>query len=204
MLIYFSYRYTLFKINSLFGLLTFIIRFYLWLMLINVYTKSNIFAFGYLAAVVFFWFKEANFDLIRTINKAAIVLLCLQYIMLLLDINPLTSPLPLPYGRELSLLEWLISDPSVVSFLAVSSKSEVEDDSFLVSFVINSIIIFLTELCFTIYTILSELMMRNIFEIYLRYENILHKLSHISETDPVIINYNQYKHYSYRILNLFY
>ena len=137
MLIYFSYRYVLFKINSLFGLLTFIIRFYLWLMLLNVYAKSNIFAFGYFIAVVYFWFKTTDFDMIRTINKAAIILLCLQYIMLLLDINPLTSPIPLPYGRELSLLEWLIDDPSIVSFLAVSSKSEVEDYSFLISFVVN-------------------------------------------------------------------
>ena len=104
MLIYFSYRYTLFKINSLFGLLTFIIRFYLWLMLINVYAKSDIFAFGYLAAVIYFWFQDANFDMIRNINKAAIVLLLLQYVVLLFDINPVTSPLPLPYNKDLSLL----------------------------------------------------------------------------------------------------
>ena len=67
-------------------------------MLINVYEKTNIFAFFYLAAVLIFWFKPLNFDLIRNITKAAIIILCLQYIALLLDINSITSPLPLPYG----------------------------------------------------------------------------------------------------------
>ena len=104
------------------GLLTFIIRFYLWLMLINVYAKSNVFAFGYLAAVVYFWFQSVSFDLIRTVNKAAIALLTLQYVMLLLDINSVISPLPLPYNLNLSLLELLIkNNPSLVNFLAVSS-----------------------------------------------------------------------------------
>ena len=104
LLIYFSYKQTQIKLSSLYGILNFIIRFYLWLMLINVYAKSNIFAFFYLIAVLIFWFKRLDFDLIRNINKAAIILLCLQYLVLLLDINSAVSYLPLPYGKNLSLL----------------------------------------------------------------------------------------------------
>lgn len=104
MLIYFKYRYASFRMEWMLGLLTFIIRFYIWLMLLNVYAKSNVFAFGYLIAVVYFWFQPVSFDLIRTINKAAIILLTLQYVMLLLDLNSVISPLPLPYNRNLSLL----------------------------------------------------------------------------------------------------
>lgn len=88
----------------MFGLLSFIIRFYLWLMLLNVYAKTDAFSFAYLISVLYFWFKPLEFDLIRNINKAAILLLCLQYIVLLLDLNSVVSPLPLPYGNNLSLL----------------------------------------------------------------------------------------------------
>jgi hypothetical protein len=193
-----------FKLNLMVGLLNFIIRFYLWLMLLNVYAKSNMFAFGYLGAVVYFWFQSISFDLIRTINKAAIVLLLLQYVALLMDINNVTSPLGLPYANDLSLLEYLIEDPEWVNFIAVSSAPGESNNAFLVSFIINSIIIFLTELCFTIFTIMSELMMRSIFEVYLKYENILQKLRSISEVDPIIISYNNYKHIGYRVLNFFY
>jgi hypothetical protein len=173
-------------------------------MLLNVYAKSNMFAFGYLGAVVYFWFQSISFDLIRTINKAAIVLLLLQYVALLMDINNVTSPLGLPYANDLSLLEYLIEDPEWVNFIAVSSAPGESNNAFLVSFIINSIIIFLTELCFTIFTIMSELMMRSIFEVYLKYENILQKLRSISEVDPIIISYNNYKHIGYRVLNFFY
>jgi hypothetical protein len=204
MLVYFSYRHVQFKLNLMVGLLNFIIRFYLWLMLLNVYAKSNMFAFGYLGAVVYFWFQSISFDLIRTINKAAIVLLLLQYVALLMDINNVTSPLGLPYANDLSLLEYLIEDPEWVNFIAVSSAPGESNNAFLVSFIINSIIIFLTELCFTIFTIMSELMMRSIFEVYLKYENILQKLRSISEVDPIIISYNNYKHIGYRVLNFFY
>lgn len=88
----------------MFGFLSSIIRFYLWLMLLNVYAKTDIFSFAYLISVLYFWFKPLEFDLIRNINKAAIIILCLQYIVLILDINTVVSPLPLPYGKNLSLL----------------------------------------------------------------------------------------------------
>jgi len=104
MLIYFTYKHTQVKISTMYGILNLIIRLYLWLMLINVYEKTNIFAFFYLIAVLIFWFKPLNFDLIRNINKAAIIILILQYLALLLDMNSTISSLPLPYGKNLSLL----------------------------------------------------------------------------------------------------
>jgi len=96
MLIYFQFKHVLMQINFAYGCLNFIIRFYLWLMLMNVYAKNNIFSIAYLVAVLVFWFRRLEFNLIRDINKAAIVILLLQYLVLLLDINPITSPLPLP------------------------------------------------------------------------------------------------------------
>jgi len=104
LLIYFSYKQTQIKISTMYGLLNFIIRIYLWLMLINVYAKTNVFAFFYLFAVLIFWFKKLDFDLIRNINKAAIIILLLQYVVLLLDINSAISYLPIPYNKNISLL----------------------------------------------------------------------------------------------------
>jgi hypothetical protein len=81
-------------------------------MLINVYEKTNIFAFAYLIAVLYFWFKKLEFNLVKDINKAAIVILCAQYFMLLLDLNANTSPLPPPSDINISVLQIFISDPN--------------------------------------------------------------------------------------------
>ncbi len=97
MLIYFDYKGTMIKINYLYGALMFLLRFYLLMMMINLYDKSNIFSFAYLAAVLYFWFQKLHFKMVRNINKIAIVILLIQYIVLLMDITPDTSSLPLPY-----------------------------------------------------------------------------------------------------------
>jgi hypothetical protein len=156
------------RLNFLYGCIHFMIRFYLWLMLINLYSKGNVFAFAYFIAVLCFWFKDVNLGLIRDINKAAIIILLLQYFFLLLDINSTTSPIILPTSDNLSLLEYLIDNPAWVDFLAVSSQAD-NNDSYLTSFLINSIIIFLTELCFTIYQEIAEVIMRSILSLYRKY-----------------------------------
>lgn len=74
----------------------FLLRFYLLMMLINLYEKSNIFAIAYLFSVLYFWFQRLHFKMVRNINKIAIIILLLQYVMLLFDITPYTSSLPLP------------------------------------------------------------------------------------------------------------
>lgn len=119
-------------------------------MLINIYSKTNMFGFAYFIAVIVFWFRDINFSLIRNINKAAIIIVLLQYLFLLLDINTITSPIAIPTTKNLSLLEALIENPAWVEFLAVSSDAS-NNNSYLASFLINSIIIFFTELCFSIY-----------------------------------------------------
>lgn len=84
-----------------------LLRFYLLMMLINLYEKSNIFAFFYLFSVLFFWFKKLHFSMVKDINKIAIIILLLQYVMLLLDITNKSSPLILPEfpdSQNLSLL----------------------------------------------------------------------------------------------------
>lgn len=96
MLIYFDYKGTMIKINYLYGAMMLLLRFYLLMMLINLYEKSNIFAFAYLFSVLFFWFQKLHFRMVRNINKIAIIILLSQYVVLLLDITPNTSSLPLP------------------------------------------------------------------------------------------------------------
>lgn len=78
----------------------------------------------------------------------------------------------MPTDQNLSLLEYLLNNEAWVDFFAVSTNAG-NNDSYLASFIINSIIIFLTELCFTIFQMISGKMLKNILEIYLKYENIL-------------------------------
>ena len=81
------------------------LRLYLLMMLINLYEKSNIFAFPYLFSVLYFWFSPLHFNMVKNINKIAIIILLAQYALLLTDINAQTSPLPLPHpDYNLSLL----------------------------------------------------------------------------------------------------
>ena len=98
LLIYFGYRSLGVQLSVLVGAIDAIIRAYLWLMLLNVYVKSSVFSIIYLLAVLAFWFKPLSVNLVKDINKAAIIILVLQYVMLLLDINSATSPLGLPQG----------------------------------------------------------------------------------------------------------
>lgn len=185
----------------LYGCIHFMIRFYLWLMLINLYSKANIFAFAYFIAVLWFWFRDVNFGLVRSINKAAIVILLLQYFVLLLDVNTTTSPISLPTRNSLSLLEYLIDNADWVDFLAVSS-SESNNDSYLGSFLINSIIIFFTELCFTIYQHIAQLVVRSILDLYRKYESVLQKLQEqegFEEVEQIEVNLMAYKSWYHRM-----
>ena len=81
----------------MYGGLMLLLRFYLLMMMVNLYDKSNIFSFAYLGSVLYFWFQKLHFKMVRNINKIAIVILLIQYIVLLMDITPDTSSLPLPY-----------------------------------------------------------------------------------------------------------
>lgn len=144
LLIYFQYKHTLMKINMMYGFLSFVIRFYLWLMLLNVYAKNDVFSFAYFIAVICFWFQRLEFDMIKNINKAAIILLCLQYVVLLFDLNAFVSPLPLPYGENLSFMQNYIDNPALINFLAISSQKQLDNRHFVLSFIVNAIIIFLT------------------------------------------------------------
>ena len=63
--------------------------------------------------------------------------------MLLLDIDQNTSPLPLPNENNLSLLQKYITDPEWLRFLVIG-QNESKTSFIFVSFLINSIIIFVT------------------------------------------------------------
>ncbi len=107
-LIYFDYKMNQLKIYVLYGTMTFLIRLYLWLMLLNLYEKTNVFSFAYLITIFFFWFRTIRFNLVKDINKAAIIILLAQYFFLLLDISENTSPLPAPSSTNLSLLQVIL------------------------------------------------------------------------------------------------
>ena len=156
-----------------------LIRLYLLMMLINLYEKSNIFAFAYLIAVLIFWFQNVRFQLIKDINKAAIIILILQYVMLLLDINNTTSPLPKPNSQDLSLLNNFLSQKWIDYLLIDFDSSGI--NSFVVSFLISSIIIFLTQFYFTLFFWVSRKVVEFINEVYERYEYIKRKLSRMPE-----------------------
>lgn len=42
-------------------------------------------------------------------------------------------------------------------------------------------------------------MMNNIFKVYLKYQEILNKLTSINLNDTIIINYNQYKKFKHKV-----
>lgn len=81
-------------------------------MFINIYVKNNnISTILYIISIYYFWFKQLSFEVVKNINKAAIFIMLIQYVILLMDIERNTSPLPLPDGVEsLSLLGYLIKD----------------------------------------------------------------------------------------------
>ena len=128
------------------------LRFYLLMMLINLEEKSNVFAFAYLFAALFFWFSPLHLKMVTNINKIAIVIILAQYLVLLCDINESTSALLLPYpGDKLSLLESILPDKWVDYFIVDFDADSSNISSFFVSFLISSIIIFLTDLFFNFY-----------------------------------------------------
>ena len=147
------------KINYLYGLLIGLLRTYLLMILVNLYEKSNIFAFFYLFSILFFWFRKLDFNLVTGINKIAILILLLQYIMLLLDINSQTSPLPLPEHPDyqtLSFLQTYLKSSKWIAYLVLDYNRE-DGNSYLVSFFISAVIVFLTELYFTLFFWVSRI-----------------------------------------------
>ena len=123
-------------------------------MLINLYEKSNVFSFAYLFAVLYFWFKEVRFQLIKDINKAAIIILVLQYFFVLLDVNQQTSPLPLPNNQNLSLFDRFLPE-EWINYLLIGFTGGFSGD-FITSFLVSSIIIFLTEFYFSLFMWVSK------------------------------------------------
>lgn len=95
-------------------------------------------------SVLYFWFQKLHFKMVKNINKIAIVILLLQYVILLFDINPNTSSLPLPNaGTNLSILSMFITNKEWVDYLVVDfNKSSI--GSYLLSFLTSAILIFLT------------------------------------------------------------
>jgi len=106
----------------IYALLASMVRIYLWLMLINVYERSSFSAFLYLFTLFYFWFRKIEFTVVKDINKAAIIIFLIQYLMLLLDVEQNTTPLPLPNDRNLSFLQKYITDPDWLKFLVVGQN----------------------------------------------------------------------------------
>ena len=76
------------KIKMLFGILSATLSLYILLLLLNSYAKSNIFSWVYLIVALVYWNIRIHFEMVQNINKIAITILVIQYILLLFNINP--------------------------------------------------------------------------------------------------------------------
>lgn len=88
----------------------------------------------------------------------------------------------------------------MVDFNSSSSKISY----FFVSFLISSIIIFLTEIYYALYFAVSRKTTEYIADIYNRYEYITLGLKSMPSKDTVYLNYSNYKNFFYRFINLAY
>jgi len=141
--------------------------------------------------------------MVRHINKIAIVILLLQYVVLLLDINNNSSPLVLPVLDNLSVLDKYIKNVEWRNYI-VNDFGDTKNGSFVVSFLISSIIVFLTEFYFTLFFYISRRSIGKIREIYDRYEYITENLDRMPLQDTIYLNYENYKNWGYRFMTLSY
>ena len=205
MLIYFEYKQTLILMHCLTGVLMALLRVYLLVMFINFYSKANVFAFAYLISILVFWFSPLHFYQIRNINKIAIIILVLQYLVLLLAIDEHTSSLPLPNNTSLSILSYFISSEEWIQYLLVGDVPLSQTiNAFFDSFVVSSILILMTELYFSAFLFHCGYVTRLMQRIYDRYQAInLHFLG-MPVRDTVYLNYHNYKSLSYRLIRMGY
>jgi hypothetical protein len=100
------------------GLLGVSVRVFLLLMVVNSLIKYTIFSWLYLLVAAYFWLKPLSPRTIVNLSSAAICFLGLQYLCLLLNITPVTSPLPIPPAllqiRAMSLVGIWISDQQIL------------------------------------------------------------------------------------------
>lgn len=76
----------------LLGILSATLRLYILLLLLNSYAKSNIFSWVYLVVALIYWNISLNFSMVQNINKVAIIILLLQYMLLLFNLNSFDAP----------------------------------------------------------------------------------------------------------------
>jgi hypothetical protein len=55
-----------------------------------------------------------------------------------------------------------------------------------------------------VFQVIAAYMVTLIMKVYLKYESMLQKLKEISDADPIIINYDGYKHFWHRVATFFY
>lgn len=98
---------------------------------------------------------------------------------------------------------FLPADSPWISYLVVDFHKQTIG-TYLISFLISSIIIFLTELYFTMFFLISRYCIRLIRLVYDRYEYIGETLQRMPELDTIFLNYENYKSWGYKFMTFSY
>lgn len=190
----------------MFGVMSLLLRFYVFLLLINCSVKSNVFSWVYLGIAGFFWVKSIRFEMLEYINRICIVLLLIQYLLLLLNINP-NSPCYTPDYAPYTLIGKVLTNQSWLSYLAFGGvpSDNLRSSNANLAFIINSIVVFATEYYFSIFYFITVYTLKTFKSLKNKYAYILQELVATKELKTKLyINYENYKSFGYRFMRKLY
>ncbi|KAL4474993.1 hypothetical protein ABPG74_001689 [Tetrahymena malaccensis] len=156
---YFKSKKSFIEMRIFYSTLFIIQRIYVLILLFDSNSKQNAFSWIYLILAAYFWVRTPKSSTIRALNRWTIFVLLLQYIFLLLNINPNTSLIPIPSYlwnlKNMSVIDNILSDTQMQSYLAF-------DNSDNVALLLNALIIFLIEIYFMYFVFICKFIMQRI------------------------------------------
>lgn len=183
-----------------------LLRFYVFLLLINCSVKSNVFSWVYLGIAGVFWVKSIRFEMLEYINRICIVLLLIQYFLFLLNINPSSPGYSADYAPY-TLIGKVLFDQNWVSYLAFGGvpAGETRNSNGNVAFIVNSVVVFATEYYFSIYYLITLYTLKTFKKLKNKYAYILQELLAVKKLGvKIYINYECFKSFGYRFLRKLY
>jgi len=106
---YYQYNYTYIKLQIIDGIFVLVAKSVLFMLLCNAADTRNIFGIMYFIAGFLTWKSKNNMKIMIKITNFAIFMLLTQYLLLALNINKQTSPIPFPEKMEIPSLLALIT-----------------------------------------------------------------------------------------------
>ncbi|KAL4512199.1 hypothetical protein ABPG72_005201 [Tetrahymena utriculariae] len=156
---YFKSKKNFIEMRIFYSTLFIIQRIYVLILLFDSNSKQNAFSWIYLILAAYFWVRTPKSSTIRALNRWTIFVLLLQYIFLLLNINPTTSLIPIPSYlwslKNMSVIDNILSDTQIQSYLAFDGSDNVE-------LLLNALIIFLIEIYFMYFIFICKFIMQRI------------------------------------------